>query len=331
MAGLASDELILNSPLEQRVAAAWARVRPWAPEPTEVTLLKRKRKSAIYRLAVSAPGATAVVAKRCERETARVERAVYAEVLARLPVSSLRYYGCVEDPEEGCGWLFLEECVAGKYAPALDEHRRLAGRWLGLLHTSAAPLANEVPLPDRGLAHFRRCLQPVCDVVTAGLGNPELGAADVAVLEDILAGCDKLAAKWGEVEELCARMPRTLVHGDFIRRNLRVRAGRSGLTLVPFDWEMAGWGVPAIDLMRPPFSGRPDLVAYWEVVREWWPAVDLATVGRWAEVGNLFRFLAAADWAVAGLGADSIEKSVSSLAIYREELADTVRAFGWGD
>ena len=63
---------------------------------------------------------------------------VYAEVLARLPVSSVRCSGYAEDPEGRDAWLFLEESVAGEYSPALEEHRRLAGRWLGLLHTSAA-------------------------------------------------------------------------------------------------------------------------------------------------------------------------------------------------
>ena len=251
-----------------------------------------------------------------------MERAVYGDVLARLPVPSLRYYGCAEGPE-GC-WVFLEESVADKYSPALEEHRRLAGRWLGLLHTSAEPLAGDVPLPDRGPGHFWQCLHRVRDTIRGSLGHTALTADDRVVLRSLVSGCDALEARWPQVEQLCAGMPRTLVHGDFIKRNLRVRTGPGGPQLVPFDWEFAGWGVPAIDLARPPSTGSADLAAYSEEVGRSWPDVDLPTVQRWAALGSVFRFLVAADWEAPKL-ADTVDKSVARLAVYRGGLTDALR------
>ena len=46
-------------------------------------------------------------------------------------------------------------------------------------------------------------------------------------------------------------MPRTFIHGDFAPKNMRVRAGPGGSTLLCFDWGSAGWGVPAADLVQP--------------------------------------------------------------------------------
>jgi Phosphotransferase enzyme family len=326
---LAVGDVVRGAAVREHPAVkAWLRVRPEGGKPAEVTVLKRKAKTVICRL--SGPGGPVVVAKRCSQQTAQVERTVYADVLSQLPVPSLRYYGCVEEPEGRYGWLFLEEAVGDRYSPALEEHRRFAGRWLGLLHTSAAHRAGDVPLPDRGPGHFWQCLVRVRGTLAGQLGNPALRADDVVVLKALVAGCEALAARWGQVEQLCAKMPRTLVHGDFIRRNLRVRAGPAGPTLVALDWEVAGWGPPVVDLAGPPFGACPDLTAYREVVVEIWPSIDPPTLQRLGALGNVLRFLVAADWAAPNL-ADAVDKSMARLAVYRGGLADALRALGWED
>jgi Phosphotransferase enzyme family len=325
----AGDELTTVAVPEHPAVRAWVRARPGAVLPTEVTLLKRKEKSAVYRLAGVGPGDAAVVAKHCRPGSARVERVVYGAVLPRLPVTRPGYYGCAEGPDGW--WVFLEEVVADKYSAALEEHRRLAGRWLGLLHTSAERLAGDAPLPDRGPVHYRQVLGRVRSAVVRHLDDFGMGPGGGAVLEALAAGCDALAARWDQVEQLCTEMPRTLVHGDFIKRNLRVRPGPGGPSLVAFDWEVAGWGVPAADLAGPPFSGNPDLAAYGEVVREHWPGADPPAVRRWAALGTLFRCLSAADWAAPELAASSAEKALARLAVYPGALADAFRMLGWED
>jgi aminoglycoside phosphotransferase (APT) family kinase protein len=126
-------------------------------------------------------------------------------------------------------------------------------------------------------------------------------------------------------------MPRTLVHGDFIKRNLRVRPVETGPDLLPFDWEDSGWGVPAVDLAWRPLGASADLIAYWEVVRHHWPGVDLPTVRRWAALGTLFRSLAGADWDAPKLATPWVQKGVMRLTIYQDALADALRALGWED
>src|SRR6266516_289741 len=71
---------------------AWCHLYPDA-EPVQLTPLRvRKRKSNVYRLEGVGRAGTAVIAKRCSKATARVERAVYEDLLPGLPVPSLHYY-----------------------------------------------------------------------------------------------------------------------------------------------------------------------------------------------------------------------------------------------
>jgi len=132
----------------------------------------------------------------------------------------------------------------------------------------------------------------------------------VAVSDSLVVGCpantepeirqtrnvEKLeghtALGWDDwVAAACAGVPSTLVHGDFRPKNAYLRDDGAGMCLFPIDWEMAGWGVPAADLTR------VDLRAYWAVVRERWPDVDLGTVERLALFGQIFRLLAGIGWA----------------------------------
>ncbi len=103
-------------------------------------------------------------------------------------------------------------------------------------------------------------------------------------------------------------MPATLVHGDFARQNVRVRHGQAGLVLLPFDWGTAGWGVPAADLAgsatfasqfpgaRHILAGCADIVAYRSAIGDMWPLLDVESLQRLANVGSIFRVLAAINW-----------------------------------
>jgi hypothetical protein len=270
-------------------------------------------------------GGAAVIAKRCPAAPARVERTFYEDILPRLPVPTLRYYGFVEEPGSGFCWFFLEDAGGGPYSPLLAEHRALAGRWLGLLHASCvAPVAC---LPDRGPAHYLGHLRSAGEAVRKRLAGPPLPAADVRVLGSIVSGCEVLEARWGQVEKLCDGLPRTCVHGDFKVKSLRVRSGRAGPALLAFDWENGGWGVPAADLGS---SADADVAAYRSVVREHWPGLDVQSLERLAHVGRLFRNLAAIDWAAQRLPDEHTEGALVNLRLYASRQADWVRAAGWG-
>jgi hypothetical protein len=293
-----------------------------------------KPKSIIYRLECVGLGGSDVIAKRCLRATARIEHAIYVEVLPRLPLTTLHCYGLVEEGDGPFCWLFLEDAGEERYSPECESQRALAGRWLGVLHTSVAHVGAATRLPDRGPGCYLGHLRSARETVRRNVTNPEFATEDRKLLESIVARCDVLEARWDQVQRSCADMPRTLVHGDCVAKNVRVRRGPAGLALLPLDWEMAGWGVPAPDLEQPT-SGRrvpslsADLDAYWSVVRESWPHLRVRDLRRWAAWGRLFRLLAMTNWLSERLTYPWVRKPVAGLRLYQEQLAGALRAVGW--
>src|SRR5262249_46288759 len=136
---------------------------------------------------------------------------------------------------------------------------------------------------------------------------------------------------WHALEECCGRTPATLVHGDFRRKNVRVRGGPDGIGLFPVDWETAGWGSPAADLA--PSRGllpQVDLPAYRAAVRECWPGLDLEAVERLAQAGTVFRRLAAIHWECPRLDSPWPQNAIESLRVYHAEIAEALRALRVG-
>jgi len=264
-----------------------------------------------------------VIAKRGGGETLRAELAIYQAVLGNLPVSTPDCYGLVED-RGGLCWLFLEDAGEVVYSPENRDHRPLAARWLARLHTSAAEFAAAAALPDRGVAHYLERLRCGRERMLLARANPALRPEDLAVLDELIAQCTVIESRWEEVEQLCQGMPQTLVHGDFVAKNIRVRMGQNGLILLAFDWETAGWGMPAADLAQV----SPAL--YWRFVRDDWPDVGIRTVVRLAKVGKLLSRLAAVDWAAHWLKYEWVERPMGWLGLYRDDLAVAVERLAEG-
>jgi Phosphotransferase enzyme family len=316
----------------------WQSFRPRRPEPERLEVIREARdngkeyKSLIYRLVGVGAGGTAVIAKRCPPATGAVERTVYEKILPHLPVPTPRYHGAVDDGDR-C-WLFVDEAGGERYSPVAAEHRALAAHWLAGMHVAAADVAAGLGLPDAGPARYLEHLRAARAGIRANLGNPVLRPDDLALLAAVLSLLDSVESRWGEVESCCLGLPRTLVHGDFVGSNVRVRAGTEGGMVLPFDWEHAGWGVPAADLARPaapstsfpatrPYWIRgapasPDLAIYAAVVRRRWPELDPRTVTRLARCGTAYRCLAALEWETASI------PHVSVMRLYAAELSDAM-------
>jgi Ser/Thr protein kinase RdoA (MazF antagonist) len=290
---------------------AWNQLCPNTFEPNFVEVLQEVRKgnsqSCVYRLDGVGHRGASVIAKRCTARCAHVERSIYEEILPHLPVSSLTFYGCVDQPETEYSWLFLEDAGGEELAYPIEGHRRLAARWLGQMHASAARIPAVFLLPDRGPQHYLDHLRFARSLIESNIGHATLNNQEIKVLEAIMSQCYLLESKWGPIVELCDRFPKTLVHCDFAKYNLRVRISTRGINLVAFDWEMAGQGVPAPDIAEASGRGVPrqrvgsdspdsELVEYWSVVRESWPALDLAAIKQLADLGAVFRLLAAISW-----------------------------------
>ena len=334
MAKPTTSELLPERLTEHRAVRAWSRLESESSEPEGIQVLKTGKKSAVYRLVGVGPKGASVIAKRCPLATGLLERMIYEEFLSALPLPALRYYGMVEEPDTGFCWAFLEDARGQEYSTRNREHRELAGRWLGAIHQAAASAVFEHPLlPGRQPDHYLELLRASRTTLVCHLRNPALGEADRLALQTLASYCDVLEAHWSELEGACAGVPPTLVHGDFSMKNVRVATTAAGLALLVFDWEYAGWGVPASDLVQ--FMGRtlsPDLGTYRTTMNGLIAPLALPDIERLAECGKFFRLLDGVSWSVLLLVFDSytfLAKPMSYLKSYEARFAGALRTAPW--
>jgi aminoglycoside phosphotransferase (APT) family kinase protein len=308
--------------LEHPSVTAWNRLRPECVDPNRIVILRETKSSeaSVYRIDGVGLRGSAVIAKYNRTEIASIERTIYEGVLPHLPIPSLHYYGYIEEDSQFC-WLFLEYAVGEIYSPLNEEHRALAARWVGLLHTSTALIPPSVRLPDRGPGHYLDHLKCARDRIQRNLGNPALCVDDLEVLESIILQCDILEQRWSQVEKFCDGMPRTITHGDLKEKNVHVRNDQQGTVLIAFDWETAGWGVPAIDLRK------VDVIEYWRTVRNQWLDMDFQTIQRLTNLGKMFWCLAAINWEALSLAYEWIERPMEMMRLYQARLSDAIQAF----
>ena len=258
---------------------------------------------------------------------------VYEEFLPRLPLPALRCRGFAPEPDGECSWLFVEDAGRHAYSPTSTAHRALAGRWLGAIHRAPVAAALRARLPDRGPGHYLELLRASRAALLAQVGNPVLTAEDAALFRRVASQCDAMEAHWNHLEELFEDWPRALVHGDFVVKNLRTRNGAPEPALLVYDWEMAGWGVPASDLAQE--LGRcasPDLDAYGALLREEHPQIEARDVQRLADFGSVVRMVDKIYWQTVGLEGDSYDfflRPVTTLRKYEPQLVAALRAVNW--
>lgn len=286
----AEPESIETLDRKQRV---WIKFRSERVQPENIEILKEKK--FIYRLKGVGLEGSAVIAKQCEQGVGMMEHTIYKEILSRLPLPTLRCYGFVKEPNGEFCWLFLEDAGTEVFQFRIKEHRALAARWLGLMHTSAVHVAATARLPDRGSGYYLEHLQLARDASQRVIVNSTLSPDDLVVLESIISQCNVLESCWRKVERFCDRMPQTLVHSDFTAKNIGVRNRQTGMALLPFDWEMAGRGTPAADLT---YLEQADLAIYWSVVRPSWPYLDVQDIEQMANLARIFRGLVAISWGI---------------------------------
>jgi Phosphotransferase enzyme family len=322
--------------LERAALRAWRALQgPSATvECIEPVRIRRNLHANVYRLVGAEPAGCAVIAKRGLLSRAHAERTIYEKLLPQAPVRTLRYYGCIEEADHPYCWLFLEDAAGEEYSAALAAHRCLAGRWLGTVHGALEHSAAAAALPDRGPDHYLQCLQITSDCLREQLTTAAASPERATLLDELARQCDIVQRGWERVEQHCSGMPRTLVHADFSYKNVRVRRGPGESLLLVYDWESAGRGVPAVDLSQSPvvaphFAGQVDLAAYWEALRDYWPRIDLTTVERWAEIGTLFRCLAALHWDTRSLRRGWALKLLKRAPFYQSVLSHILRSAAW--
>ena len=306
-----------------RAHTAWHQLHPEGPEPAAIEVLVRKKKSAVCRLHGPVETGFPVIAKRARTRSAQVERALHARILPRLPVGTLDWYGMVDEEQDDFCWLFLEDAGDAAFAPERHEHRVLAATWLASLHTAGAGVESAPPLRESGAPHVLERLRITRERILANLGDASLGQANRDDLDAILRLYDVIERHWGECDALCAAIPRTLVHGDFAKKNLRVRERDGVPELLVLDWEHAGVGFPGIDLFL------ADASRYARAVREHWTGLDDGTLAGLFRIGRLFRCLAGIDWEAWCLGRPAGESREVDFGRLASRLGCAVRESGW--
>lgn len=322
-----AEAVVLRRDLDRHPAClAWRVAVEDDRMPASIEILKlEKQKSAVYRLNFLGHGHPSVIAKRRPEGELADEIRLHGEFLPALPMGTLELFGHAEGLD-GFDWLFLEDAGGTCYSREAREHQALAIEWLGRLHAGASPGASW--LPDTGPAYFRSVLDLGRNGLGVGLSHPALSTFDREVLTAILTSLDTVEEGWQQVEELCARMPRTLVHGDFVPKNVRVRERLGQIDLVVFDWETAGVGPPAVDiaLLR---GTEKDLRKYLAIVNDVWPELRLQDVQQLALIGDVFRLLHAIYWDSRSFAHEWVEHAMWNMIEYERHLRMAVTDDRW--
>ncbi|NNC44124.1 MAG: aminoglycoside phosphotransferase family protein [Acidimicrobiia bacterium] len=266
--------------------------------PTEVLHLKSKRDGSVYRLIGTGRESSGVIAKRAHCEKGAIERAVYEEVLAIMSVNAIGYFGSVDEDDEPYLWLFLEDAGDRRYSPASPEDRVLGAHWLGSL-LGASEAARR--LPDRGPAFYHRHLKSLLTKLPTIQGRSSISTDGIEILRSIETLCRHVDKHWDALADFCEPIPRTLVHGDCLPKNVHVRETADSREIAFFDWGGAGLGLAATDLglLALPKQGPPGFdpgyEAYLEAVGDRWDSADIALIEQLAQIGQLFWVLKVVD------------------------------------
>jgi phosphotransferase family enzyme len=311
-------------PADHPALGAWSEITKSVCPRAEVEMLKDRSACQAYRLFGLGPGNANVIAKRYPESKARAEFNIYRNVLRQMPLISPRHYGLVrEEGTEFC-WAFFEDVAGRPYDPAVAVQGVEAAKWLAGLHASARDLPADLDLPDRGPRHYFDCLRYGRNRIRRHLSSTLLSEDDRTVLAALTVQCDAVEAKREWIEDWCRSVPETFVHADLHAANIHVRPHPHGITLVPFDWESAGWGVPAIDLA---LEGV-DLTTYCAIAGQVWPNLDIEAVLALSNIGKIFQLLELLAWESQGLDSQWTRRPMKHMRHYQAELSRAILEIG---
>jgi hypothetical protein len=290
------------------ITKAWSALSQDRAELARIEVLKyRAQEKPVYRMFRVATEYPTIIAKRSSHNRAMSEHTIYKEVLPKLSLPVPHYFGYVKEPKGQFGWFFLEDVGDEKYRSYIKEHRVAAAQWLGVMHVTAASLAAGTNLPERGPGHYLNLLQSANNTIQSFVANTVLKKEERSLLEAIISHCKNLLMNWSQLVDTNQGIPRTLVHGDFIENNVRIQSDEEKIIVLPFDWEKAGWGIPAEDI------SNVDIQTYWTTVREHWPNLYFPTLARLARVGKIYRCLVYLDWIATELVNKSFQQFLDDL------------------
>ncbi|MCO5189029.1 MAG: aminoglycoside phosphotransferase family protein [Anaerolineae bacterium] len=317
---------VLHTNIDQHPAAlAWQQWWSGVFTFNTIVVIKERRKSGIirsglYRLTDMTNGRKPVIAKRQKTHKTEYERFIYENILSPLPIATPEYLGHWPEPEGEFSWVFLEDVGDIGVDLSKIDHRRKLAEWTGIMHASAANLEIIDQLPLRGAEHYLEHAQSAFSTINQSLTNNALASEDGEYLNSMLRCYENLIANWSQIADQCRDFPVTFVHGDLVHKNMRVQTRDAGETVVVFDWETSGQGLPAPDLASIKVL---DIASYLSPVQQQWPNLNMRTIERLAELGSLFRTLAAINWEAHDLLVESpwVKTRVARMQLYCQRIS----------
>jgi len=296
---------------------AWRAVSRTRPVLERAELLqKQKDKAEVWRL-TGRPRGDCVIAKRCRLVEADREELVYSSVLPRIGMATGQYLGRVDAGDGRTAWLFVKELVGVPYDAEEPLHRDLAAAWLSALHAAAREAPAVADLPDVGPPRYRPMLEDLVRTLAQASLNEELGRSDLEAIEQAASCCHEVSELWPRIERAVRRLPQTLVHGSFSRRNMVVIPTSGQPVLGVFDWGAAGCGVPARDLVKlvdPKVAGS--VAIYWRK----FPDVAPSDQDLLVAVGRLIRAVEHMSWVAPGCHHPCLSEPMRRLAAHGAQL-----------
>lgn len=309
---------------EHPATKAWLNISRATCLPTAVLMLKGKekrlyrkpKKRCVCRLLGAGPGGSSIIAKLTKTETAELEASIYRDILSHALETQIKCYGTVPEDNE-MSWLFIEDVGDGSFRLQNHTHRGLASKWLARLHSRVAQFEETKILPDRGPGYYLEQLHQGFTNIENELSTPHILEPDRVVLCEILDLQKHLLKNWEGIESFCAQMPKTLVHGDFVNKNIRLRsyADREYPSILVYDWETSGLASPAADLCK------IDLTVYLNSIEGELRQLSLAELNRLQIIGKIFKMLSAIWWSSIDIKFEYKENPLCRMPIYRNTLS----------
>ena len=238
-----------------------------------------RRRSAAYQVT---DGAGVSLAVKRERDgAAAVEQHVYRVVLPAAGLAAVHCHGVGPSREPGWSWLVTDHVEGAAFDPRDAAHTAGLGSWLGALHARTSGLPELAAVPRHGAAHWRALLEGAAGVLDGAIANPAVGAGAMAAITTLRAAFGAVVEGWAEIGALLDRAPASLVHGDLSHRNVKVVGPAGDLRPMVLDWETAGHGPAAVDLVW------ADLAAYEDAVAPAGPHLDGSSLRRLQTLGTL--------------------------------------------
>jgi hypothetical protein len=304
-----------------RAIRAWTRLSLNEEVPAQAEILKPPRsrgKSLVIGLGRVGPGGMHVVAKELLVGAARVELALYQDILPRLSVGAPKLIGWTESVDSKRLWLFLEAAVGEQFDRKNQVHRAAASRSLAALHVETACLDLPPTVPRRNLAFYERELIQAASDLDNVVANQALDESDRLVLQSVIRSLYIVLSEWARVAESCAASPVGLAHGDYKRDNMAFTDSRTGGDLRIFDWSEAHWGPIAVDLWE------VDADLYHDALVECGFSPKRLTVESWVRLGRLLYSIRAVAWEIPRLSLDWVGRSMKRMALYERSLRGLV-------